>query len=269
MEGLAARGLVSYICWGDETGDEGTPHLQGYVEFPKKITLTGCKRVMGDRAHLETRQGTQSQAIAYCQKDGKWVQFGERIAQGAREDLKRVCDRLASGTRLRTIALEDPSLYCRYRNGLRDLAHFAAPKPIREPPIVVWIGGPPGTGKSKWAWSLNPESTWTYPGSGWFDGYDGEDVAIFDDFQDDIGSGPGVTYGAILRITDRYPIRVPIKGGFVPWEPTRIVFTGNRPLSELYRSAPGTDRSAILRRFRGERWVDNLGELDGLGINDF
>lgn len=51
---------------GDEVGDSGTPHLQGYVEFKTKIrplNLFDFKRI-----HWEKSKGSKDENIAYCSK---------------------------------------------------------------------------------------------------------------------------------------------------------------------------------------------------------
>lgn len=54
----------------------------------------------------------------------------------------------------------------------------------------------------------------------WFDGYLGESVAVFDDFR------PWwCRFDYLLALLDRYPIRVPVKGGFVNWIPEIIIIT--------------------------------------------
>jgi len=47
----------------------GTVHLQGYVRFVKSIRFSGVKKLL-PRAHIEERKGAESQATAYCKKDG-------------------------------------------------------------------------------------------------------------------------------------------------------------------------------------------------------
>lgn len=54
----------------------------------------------------------------------------------------------------------------------------------------------------------------------WFDGYDGQYVAIFDDFRNkDVAAG----FAFFLRLLDRYPVAVEFKGGFAAWVP-RVIF---------------------------------------------
>lgn len=77
-----------------ERGESGTAHYQGYVEFKSRRTLAVAKRYISESAHLERRNGTRSQAIAYCTKEetrveGPW-KFGdwETNNQGKRSDIK-------------------------------------------------------------------------------------------------------------------------------------------------------------------------------------
>lgn len=57
---------------GKEIGDLKTPHLQGYVNFKKKIRLTGLKKI-NQRIHWEKCKGSEEQNIVYCKKDGDYT----------------------------------------------------------------------------------------------------------------------------------------------------------------------------------------------------
>lgn len=259
-------GGPNYLLFGREVGESGTPHLQGYIEFPSKKGFGAVKALLGERVHLEKRRGSQQEATDYCRKsDPAPMEFGTPTVsnQGRRSDLGQLVDELKGGASLKDVALANPELYCKYRNGLRDIANMVASEQEKRVPRNVFIWGTPGTGKSRWAHGLKPESTWIYGGSGWFDGYSGQDVAIFDDFNDDATRSGGIPLGTFLKLLDRYPLQVPIKGGFVNWNPEIIIFTANRDLSEFYQCHPGHDGGAILRRFPFRKFVNRLGQLDG------
>lgn len=65
-----------YICFGGEVGENGTPHLQGYLAFKNKQALSACKK-LNSRAHWEVKRGTVQQAIDYCKK-GKFISILSR-----------------------------------------------------------------------------------------------------------------------------------------------------------------------------------------------
>lgn len=54
---------------GKEVGEEGTPHLQGYVEFKKQIRWNTLVN-LNPRIHWEKARGDRKQNIAYCSKEG-------------------------------------------------------------------------------------------------------------------------------------------------------------------------------------------------------
>jgi len=57
---------------GKEVGENGTPHLQGYIEFHSPKTWSTIKKLL-PRAHIERAKGTRAQNVAYCSKGGDYV----------------------------------------------------------------------------------------------------------------------------------------------------------------------------------------------------
>ena len=53
--------LVKYAVVGEETGDSGTIHLQGYVRFQKIKRMAEVKRHVGKRAHVEICRGSEEE----------------------------------------------------------------------------------------------------------------------------------------------------------------------------------------------------------------
>lgn len=57
-----------YFIIGEEKGEQGTPHLQGYVEFKNPIDFSSIKNIC-NRLHLEKTRGSRKQNIDYCSKE--------------------------------------------------------------------------------------------------------------------------------------------------------------------------------------------------------
>lgn len=67
----------SYLIFGREVGDNGTQHLQGYLELRKRKRLTYLKSLQWfQRGHFEVARGTSRQASDYCKKDGDFQEYG-------------------------------------------------------------------------------------------------------------------------------------------------------------------------------------------------
>lgn len=87
--------LVKYAIYSEEIGEEGTYHLQGYIELTKPVRFTQVKSICPilEGAHFERRRGTPEEARAYCMKidDPTFIagpyEFGVFQGQGTRIDL--------------------------------------------------------------------------------------------------------------------------------------------------------------------------------------
>lgn len=107
-----------YVVYGRELGEEKeTPHLQGYIEFPFRVSLRQCKR-LHETAHWEPRRGHQSQAIEYCKKEGDYVELGRKREQGKRSDFSKLRDRIKEGASEEDIFEEFPDMYFKYKQNI-------------------------------------------------------------------------------------------------------------------------------------------------------
>lgn len=79
---LSDQTIASYAVIGREIGEEGTPHLQGFVCFSNRKTMRAAKQILGDRVHLEMRRGTAKQAADYCKKEKDFVEYGTPPSTG-------------------------------------------------------------------------------------------------------------------------------------------------------------------------------------------
>lgn len=232
---------VSFVIFGRE-GRSTTPHIQGYVEFSTKTRLRSATRLIGRRAHMERRRGTSVEAAEYCRKENDYEEFGSISVphQGMRTDLLEIQRSIDRSTSEMDIARDYFTRWVVYRRSFSAYRQLLLGETNREPPRVILLWGGAGTGKTRIAYQYDP-NLWSCPSPTleWFDGYNGQETVLFDDF-----IGEGVNGGTLLRILDRYPIVVPVKGGFVVFRPRTIFLTANvAPLFGLV-----IDISAFRRR---------------------
>lgn len=141
------RGLidhVDYYVFGRETGDSGTPHLQGYVAFKEPKRFARAKELIGVNAHLEVKRGSPKQAADYCKKEGDYEDYGTLPGgQGKRSDWDRYVEFVGELGRVpsrRELAVHNPSIYARYRDAAMEIAaaHLPAPLLVEGDPRLGW-----------------------------------------------------------------------------------------------------------------------------------
>ena len=78
------------ILVSKETGENGTPHLQGAITWKRTYRLAALKK-MHTRIHWE--QAKTRDCFNYCAKEGSEIVINENyVQQGNRTDLSLACD---------------------------------------------------------------------------------------------------------------------------------------------------------------------------------
>jgi len=278
-EDLSAQ--LRYLAYAEETcPTTQKKHFQAFAYAKAPMRFGGWKELF-PTAHIEKMKGNFAQNEKYCSKEGKLIEFGERPKQGKRTDLIEVKRLLDEGKRPMEIADEYEehfSTVMKFSKGMSEYSDYKRRKLLqndRSQPEVYIRWGPPGTGKTRWVddnygtnWSRVPDNK-----GQWFDHCD-SDVVLFDDVK--IDEVPPI--GKILQLTDRYPIQVAKKGGFITWKPRVIVFTSNYPPEQWWNlSYNDKNYQAFMRRVtkieevvykkpedHGDQKKENLGQAQGL-----
>lgn len=248
-------GRCEYLVFQRERGNQGgVPHLQGYCYVSNPKGLQGWRNFISARAHIEQARGSPADNRRYCTKDdtrepaSEPEEFGTIPAQGSRSDLAAVHGRIRDGASLEEIADEHPSDFIRYNRGILALQSLYVPK-RREQTRVFWFYGPTGTGKSREAQARFPDAYWKMGSSKWWDGYCGQRAVIIDDYRRDL-----CTFAELLRLFDRYPMRVEFKGGSCEFCAHDLIVTTPKCPRETWEGRSDEDLGQLLRRIHEVRY---------------
>lgn len=232
----------SYLIYQKEIGLNNTPHLQGYIEFDKRIRFSQVKKLLTDQAHIEKRIGTAAQAKHYCMKPvpncecehcldanpplEDPVEYGSISnpgKKGKRNDLISWKKSIDEG---KTISqLWDDHFTTMLRYG-RNLSIYKCakviPRNFKSCVHIHW--GESDLGKTAWFSLSVPDRYTPIVGQSnvWFNDYDGSTPILFDEFNGQID------FNYWKRICDRYPLSAETKGGVINnISPESVFFTSN------------------------------------------
>lgn len=252
IKGLADCDWIQYVSAGYETGASGTPHLQGYFKckrgrgkswrwcnnyFKDKHTFTedadGNKEYSG--AWVREAKADASFNTNYTLKDGNCcVHHGEMPQKGKRNDLQRAADKCEEGVNIRDqveLGFIKNNQALKMAEGLQK---YYEPSRVGLT-LGIWIYGPSGSGKSRTARALaerlSGEDVYTKnDGTGkWFDGMDGQETIVWNDFRYDT-----VKPSLFFDMLDEGPLRVEVKGHTRQFRAKYVIFTSEKNVSATF-----------------------------------
>lgn len=238
-----------YHIIGNEVGENGTPHLQGYISFSNAKTFTATKKILGPRVHLEASKGTGYDNFVYCSKQKIEHEYGtrpEKTAQGKRNDMEQIHQAVQDGTKIKQMC--DEGLIGNYQQlKYAETLNKYYEKRRTTKPTVKWFYGATGTGKTKTAYEemeglTDIDNIYVAMDTGkWWDGYDGQEYIIIDDMRGDF-----MKFHQLLKLLDRYAYRVETKGSTRQFLGIHIIITSAYPPNEMFQTRE--DIQQLLRR---------------------
>ena len=246
-----------YHVYGKETGESGTPHLQGFIQFNTPRYLGSVIRLINSQAgdhegtphiHVEKARSASHIAALYCKK-GEQRPSEWKAKKDAGPNFGKNADVWEKGdppTMMTLTSRAEKNRHLINTNFAKlvddgDVSPYQAPMLYRTRCILqqgkmarktedvrgVWIVGPPGTGKSHYTHTHWPQH-FVKNQNKWFDGYDDEDVIVLDDLDCD-------HFGHLLkRWADKWPVTGEVKGGTVNLNHSKFVVTSNYTIEDLY-----------------------------------
>ena len=241
-----------------ERGKGGTDYLhwQLVLVHAEPVRFSTLRRKL-PTAHVEPVRDLRA-SLAYVQKEDTRVEDEKPLVKGAirpglgqghRSDLDALRTRILQGQETADeLILSDAGAWRHSRLvgdlvGARDRARLGSG--TRNVQVRV-IFGDTGTGKTRAALDglrrLGSVCRVTHWGPGAFDGYDGQDSIIFDEFA---GQPP---LSELLTWLDVYPVDLPARYRSRPAAFVRVVLCTNAAPWTWYPHAPKVQRAALARR---------------------
>lgn len=236
-----------------ERGESGYLHWQVLIENPSPVRFLTLKTRL-PAAHIEPRQGTVAQAVAYVTKEDTRVADEIPLAKGEirtsdekgrRSDVERVrAAILEEGRSVDDVLLNLPEAarMPRYVSELAAARDRQAARGAERDVAVTYVYGEPGAGKTRWVYDTHEDvyrvTNYHHP----FDAYDGQQVLVFDEFAGQLD------IQMMNNLLDRYPLDLPARYRDRPARYTEAVIVSNLAPWDVYVWEPAVIRRAFARR---------------------
>lgn len=256
--------LKGVACQLEKCPRTGKIHYQGYIQFNNTVRFSAVKKFLkAPWCWIQLAKKSPENNYAYVTKKNSRVEGAEPYIlgefrlnknKGKRNDLLNVMDDIKSGKDIVQIALNNPVSFLRYTNNIRQVHSLitsqSAQSEYRDIMVEVLIG-PPGVGKSHYArekygrtnvYSLSFDSS---SSTIWWDNYKGQSVILLDDFY-----GSGMQWSQLLKVLDKYPLQLQVKGSSTWAMYTKVIITSNRDWYTWYPM-----------QLKGPQWKNQIGAL--------
>lgn len=236
----------------------GKLHWQGVMSFVNEVRYGTLHELWGSELGWCAVPKNKDAMITYCQKDETRVVEFERIRYGEVPEVK-LSKRAKGNIRdafttklakreitLREVLIEDPTMMTNIRYWKSLLIETDSPR--TEMTQIVLIYGAPKTGKSKWFTYYAQSMGWRMmrllhsKEYKWFEGYDGQELVVIDEFDPNEMSLVRLNY-----LADEHEAKVETKNGSVQFKAKILGITTNMHPSLIYKNKP-EQREALKRR---------------------
>lgn len=226
-------------------------HWQGYIEFDRPMSAEQIRRTMdwGD-CWLAPRFGSQDQALDYVWKDDTAVddtreEQGTKHQENARDDYKGLLQDAQDGLTIDEIALRRPSTTVRCFNAVQKVVELFQEPPFERQITGFVLYGATGKGKSHAVFHTERNegrAVYDKIDGQWWCGYNRQPTILFQEFYGEY------SLGQMLKWTDKWQLRVNVRGGTrnAWWD--RVYFTSNVHPDLWYPKEHPDKRAALMRR---------------------
>lgn len=258
------KAALDYLIFGKEKAPTtGTLHLQGYIRLNSRIHRHSFINMYPplNKAYVELARGSEYDNIKYCKKEGDFIEKGQPIASAQKASVAdqyvKIIEEIKNGAKWDEIESKYPIVLFNKINAIDKLFErhqTAQMDKIWEGELKdknIWLYGPSGIGKSKWAWNQGGTLK-SYPKmqNKWWDGYDPKQhsYVLIEDWQPVPGN---MLLHNMKQWGDRYPFTAEKKGRSTIINPGgyKLIVTANQNIKDSFPNIDDVNLEAIKRRF--------------------
>jgi len=221
---------VTYICYGDEICPKSKkPHHQGYVVFENpKSKKSVIKKFKPN--YVEIADGSTSDNVKYTSKDDKFHEYGIRpMDRGKKRSLGEMMREVSASGEEHVLASADDqelSTWARNYRSIREYQNMRRPhRDFMTRLHIYW--GDTLTGKTT---AARDEGAIPIEFEGRFWNYNSESQILLDEMTPETV----LDRRTMLRLIDRHPYTLNVKGGYVKFVAKDVYITTNFPPHELF-----------------------------------
>lgn len=268
MTKILQKFVPAYYCMADEIATTGTYHTHIFLYALSPIRFSTIKARF-PTAHIEKAYGSARDNRAYIRKEGKWAdteksetsvpgtfeEWGDLPAEKEEQtpQMFRLVQNIRAGMSTTEIIDDNPAMAFRVRDIdlLRQTLTAEKYSEENRPLEVTYLYGASGTGKTRGIYERHSAKSvcritnYRAAKGVSFDGYNGQDVLVFEEFSGQI------PIEDMLNYLDVYPLYLPARYSDRMACYTKVYITSNLALEQQYKSIqwerPETWR-AFLRR---------------------
>jgi hypothetical protein len=209
-------------------------HGSIFVNIAYVTSEAYCKRCHGGHGPRVSQPSGTPACVCGGHQDKGVVESVDAVIFGTPSNDVSAADVVSmtrSGVDLASMVQSNPTYAQRNFRFMQFAASLFSPCRDR-PPFVLYLWGASGTGKSRFASQLFSRSLTFFAWSTcWFDGYASNHVHVV---LDDLRAERGMTPAFLLRMLDRYPCRLPVKGSSIQLNAPCVTITSAQRPSEFW-----------------------------------
>lgn len=215
-----------------------------------------------------TKEDTRDLTVTFDSRTGGMDQYNDEVNQGSidwgerppgrvHEQNNMIARAIRAGADFEELVAKFGNIVLRYGSSYRNLIWSREknhPPPEYEKMVTVFWGDP-GTGKTRAVYDAEGTTkVYNKIGGKFFDGYNPKthEAIVFDDYVGDRSNN--VNFTELLKILDRYPFSVELKGCSTYIRAKRIYITSNLPPYQWFPHATPEQLGALYRRFNCGVW---------------